>query len=219
MTPHRVAFYTYEVISPRNVHLSDDSVVDAVGVGSIVVEMLVRGHLKKVTIKDVLHVPKMQANLLSVSKLMSSGLKVQFNVDGCTLRAPNGYVLAVAPCGNNLYQVTFRKVHEADAANIAQSSTKNGAMELWHRRLGHLNVRSVRFLQSMVSGMTLGNNESSMPFCEGCVQGRQHREPFPKDGGMRASKPLEIVHSDVCGPMRTTSIGGARYFATFIDDF
>jgi transposase InsO family protein len=36
---------------------------------------------------------------------------------------------------------------------------------------------------------------------------------------MRATKPLEIVHSDVCGPMRTTSSGGARYFVTYIDDF
>ena len=219
MTPHRMAFHTYEVISPRNVHLGDDSVVNAIGIGSILVEVLVRGREKMMTIKDVLHVPKLQANLLSVSKLVSSGLKVQFNVHGCTLRAPNDNVLAVAPREDNLYQVTFTKVHEADAANIAQSSTKNGATELWHRRLGHLNVRSVRFLESMVSGMTLEKDEPSLPFCEGCVEGKQHRAPFPKDGGTRATKPLEIVHSDVCGPMRTTSIGGSRYFVTFIDDF
>ncbi len=36
---------------------------------------------------------------------------------------------------------------------------------------------------------------------------------------MRATKPLEIVLLDVCGPMRTTSLGGARYFVTYIDDF
>jgi transposase InsO family protein len=36
---------------------------------------------------------------------------------------------------------------------------------------------------------------------------------------MRATKPLEIVHSDVCGPMRTTSSGGARYVVTYIDNF
>jgi len=51
------------------------------------------------------------------------------------------------------------------------------------------------------------------------VQGKQHRAPFPKDGGTRASKPLEIEHFDVCGLMRTTSIGGARYFVTFIMNF
>jgi transposase InsO family protein len=219
MTPHRAAFDTYEVIAPRNVHLGDDSVVEAIGLGSIVVEVSVRGRSKRIRIKDALHVPKLQANLLSVSKLVTSGMKVQFNVEGCVLRAPNGDVLAVAPREGNLYQVAFTKVFESDAANLTQSSTKKGALELWHRRLGHLNERSVRFLQSMVSGMTLGKDESSMPFCEGCVYGKQHRAPFPKDGATRATRPLEIVHSDVCGPMRTTSMGGARYFLTFIDDF
>ena len=47
MTPHRAAFDTYEVIPPRNVHLGDDSVVNAIGVGSIVVDVIVRGHSKK----------------------------------------------------------------------------------------------------------------------------------------------------------------------------
>src|SRR5918997_5494584 len=118
MTPHRVAFDTYEVITSRNVHLGDDSVVDAVGIGSIVVQVLVRGNPKRLRIKDVLHVPKLQANLLSVSKFVSSGMKVQFNVDGCTLRAPNGDVLAVAPHEDNLYQVTFAKVYRAEVANL-----------------------------------------------------------------------------------------------------
>lgn len=74
------------------------------------------------SIKDVLHVPKLQENLFSVSKLVSCGIKVQFNVDGCTLRAPNGDVLAVAPREDNLYHVIFTKVHEADAVNVAQSA-------------------------------------------------------------------------------------------------
>jgi hypothetical protein len=42
---------------------------------------------------------------------------------------------------------------------------------------------------------------------------------FPKVGTTRASQLLEIVHTDVCGPMRNTSHGATRYFLTFIDDF
>ena len=45
------------------------------------------------------------------------------------------------------------------------------------------------------------------------------RASFPSDGGTRATQVLELVHSDVCGPMKTLSFGGARYFVTFIDDF
>jgi transposase InsO family protein len=139
----------------------------------------------------------------------------------CIVKAFDGKVIIIAVRKGNLYQVTFTKVCEMHVANVAQTSTIDGALELWHRRLSHLNVKGVHALQNMVSGMNLGN----MPFptssfvCEGCIEGKQHRKPFPSDGGMRATKPLKIVHSDVCGPMRTTSLGGARYFVTYIDDF
>ncbi|CAL9003549.1 unnamed protein product [Prunus brigantina] len=55
--------------------------------------------------------------------------------------------------------------------------------------------------------------------CEGCVSGKHHREKFDKEGAWRASCPLELVHTDLCGPMQNESIGGNRYFITFIDDF
>jgi len=54
---------------------------------------------------------------------------------------------------------------------------------------------------------------------EGCVKGKHQRTSFPKDGATRVSQLLAIVHTDVCGLMKTTSHGGARYFVTFIDDF
>jgi len=41
---------------------------------------------------------------------------------------------------------------------------------------------------------------------------------FPKASGNRTIDVLELVHSDICGPMQTTSVGGARYFVTFVDD-
>jgi len=69
-----------------------------------------------------------------------------------------------------------------------------------------------------VGGMQVKKGSCDLK-CEACIQGKQARQPFPSDGGTRAAKVLEIVHSDVCGPMKTTSMGGARYFLTFIDDF
>jgi hypothetical protein len=82
--------------------------------------VLVKRCSKNIRIKDVLHVPKLQANVHSVSKFVSGGMKAQFNIDGCTLKAPNGDVLAVASREDNMYQVTFAKAHEADVANLAQ---------------------------------------------------------------------------------------------------
>ncbi len=55
--------------------------------------------------------------------------------------------------------------------------------------------------------------------CEAYIEGKHQRTYFFKNEATRASKLLELVHSDVCGPMKTTSRGGARYFVTFIDDF
>ena len=55
--------------------------------------------------------------------------------------------------------------------------------------------------------------------CEGCALGKHHRHSFPEGKAWRATKPFELIHSDLCGPMKTTSLGGNQYFLTFIDDF
>ncbi len=70
----------------------------------------------------------------------------------------------------------------------------------------------------MVDGMNL-KEVLLHHICEGCIKGKHQRTSFSKDGATRASQLLEIVHTDVWGPMRTTSHGGVRYFLTFIDDF
>ena len=57
-----------------------------------------------------------------------------------------------------------------------------------------------------------------MSACDVCVQGKQSRKPF-KYSGKRARAPLELIHSDICGPMLTESLSGAKFFITFIDDY
>jgi hypothetical protein len=127
MTPHRAAFDMYEVIPIHNMHMGDDSIVEAIGMGSILVEVMGKGRTKRIRIKDVLHVPKLHANLLSVSKILSSGCKVQFNMNECIVRAFDGEVIAIPLREGNLYQMTFTKVCEMHVANVAQTSTIDGA--------------------------------------------------------------------------------------------
>ena len=55
--------------------------------------------------------------------------------------------------------------------------------------------------------------------CSSCHLGKHARTRMPKTATHRASQILELVHSDVCGPFKTNSTGGARYFITFVDDF
>uniref|UniRef100_H3HA05 Integrase catalytic domain-containing protein n=1 Tax=Phytophthora ramorum TaxID=164328 RepID=H3HA05_PHYRM len=54
--------------------------------------------------------------------------------------------------------------------------------------------------------------------CDGCALGKQTRVSYMKSSPNRAKHVLEVVHSDVCGPMQTPTFGGKRYFVTFIDD-
>ena len=46
-----------------------------------------------------------------------------------------------------------------------------------------------------------------------------HKLPSPKQSVNRASKPLELIHTDLCGPMNVDSIGGSKYMLTFTDDY
>jgi hypothetical protein len=68
----------------------------------------------------------------------------------------------------------------------------------------------------MVFGIPKLEHTSRM--CEVCVMGKQHRKPFLKKSS-RASQPLDLVYSDVCGSISPTSIGGSMYFLIFTDDF
>jgi len=60
---------------------------------------------------------------------------------------------------------------------------------------------------------------SSLDLCEGCIYGKQTRKYFSVGKAWRASKCLELIHSDLCGPMQTKSLGGSRYFLLFTDDY
>lgn len=69
----------------------------------------------------------------------------------------------------------------------------------------------------LVEGVAI-KDKNSEP-CEICVKGKLSRAPFNKHSASRATNKLELIHSDVCGPMNTNSIGSAKYFLTFTDDF
>jgi len=89
--------------------------------------------------------------------------------------------------------------------------------KIWHMRLGHLNFQSLKALLEVVRG--LPKLEECKDVCEGCALGKQARDKFPKDEAWRAKHPLQLVHTDIYGPMQIESFGKSTYFITFIDDF
>ena len=130
-------------------------------------------------------------------------------------------------CGSNsltrkeLYQMTFMEVHGTDSTKFVHSHMGGDSIELWHCRLGHLDVRSVNTLQNMVKGINVDNTSPSITtlVCEACTECKHYTTKWGNNTKRLPTKPLEIVHSGVCGLKRTTSVGKAKYFVTFIDNF
>lgn len=133
-------------------------------------------------------------------------------VHGATVSIPGHKVLEAAYMPHsNLYELDLE---------IAASQTVNPAVrsyKTWHRRFGHAGKEALSKLPKNVKGVDAVDPPNSEP-CEGCAYGKSHRSSFPPSE-KRASEPLELVHTDLDGPMRTQSINGFLYFAGFIDDY
>jgi hypothetical protein len=89
---------------------------------------------------------------------------------------------------------------------------------LWHQRLGHIEEKGLRLLhgKGMVEGMS--NCSLDFDFCEHCLYGKENQVRFPSSA-MRAEGILQLVHSDVFGPMSVPSLEKSMYYVSFIDDF
>src|SRR3954447_6195697 len=104
-------------------------------------------------------------------------------------------------------------IHNVDAKRIKLNDDISAYM--WHCRLGHIGVKRKNKLHS--DGLLESLDFKSFDTCEPCLMGKMTRTPF--SGLMeRATDLLEIIHSDVCGPMSVASRGGYRYVLTFTDD-
>jgi hypothetical protein len=89
-----------------------------------------------------------------------------------------------------------------------------------HHKLGHANEK--KLLDLIDSGM-LGDVELQggrhLDNCYGCLVGKQTRVPHPAVTLPKSASPLELVHTDLMGPITPASAGGAVYILTIIDDF
>ncbi|CAH2109147.1 unnamed protein product [Euphydryas editha] len=163
-----------------------------------------------VVVEEVLCIPSLTTNLLSVSQLIAKGNRVHFTNDGCQIYNKFDKLVATACLINGVYKL---KMPERFLAAVMTSS------DMWHRRLGHLNSNYLNKMQNAVEGLTLDRRaDISKSSCIVCCEGKQSRLPFPQDGS-RSDDLLQLVHSDICGPFNNVSIGGSRYYILFVDDY
>lgn len=91
-------------------------------------------------------------------------------------------------------------------SNLAANAETKSDINIWHRRLGHLNHNDVQKLvtKNMVESLPdLVKREIKV--CEPCIFGKQSKKPYPKTNGIRSTRVLELIHSDVCGPIKPIS--------------
>jgi len=111
----------------------------------------------------------------------------------------------------------LNETHEQSLVTVNSDKPAN-LSQLWHKRLGHLNRIGMDLLRKgMVYGISF-EKDGPTEQCIACLEGKQARFPYKGKGGKRMNNSLELIHSDLCGPMPEMSWGGAKYFLTFIDD-
>jgi len=129
----------------------------------------------------------------------------------------NGFEVAIAGLRRNWY-ILSAKAEDNPATNISPLTANSarqgkdcGTLMDWHQRLGHLGFDDVKQLAKTDTGITVEGSLMN-PICEPCQLGKQTRKPNHSPATHRTSRPLELIHSDLAGPMATTSLGGAKYF-------
>jgi transposase InsO family protein len=198
---------------------------------------------EQVLLREVLLLPALTCNLLSVKKASEAGLSVQFAHNSVTFTQPNGRLLLKGRSVGSLYELTGHALRQAVAAAAATVTQNPTAAEpstpapppppiaignanlrnvgiLWHRRLGHIGVSSLAKMAANKRAIGLPEPAafSAIPTCWSCVSGKATRNPFPVSTN-NTSRPLELLHIDIAGPVQTKSAGGASFFITVLDDF
>ena len=115
--------------------------------------------------------------------------------------------------------VPFFSDFEKLISELKSAGAKVSEKERWHRMLGHVNFKYLNILgkEQLVTGIP---NEFEKEFfkCTVCIESKVHNLPF-KNNRTEARQIMEIIHTDVCGPFKTTGFNGEKYFISFIDDY
>jgi putative component of toxin-antitoxin plasmid stabilization module len=174
------------------ISLGDDRVVRVARVGTLAFQ---RDGMPPISFTDVLYVPGMKKNLISVSTLQDRGLEVTFRGSEVLIH-PRGSSLAsgqvIGVREGKLFRFLFQPLH----ALAANSDSSRQLCELWHRRMAHLHHGAPGGLREVVTGVPQISIEHQ-DVCRGCVLGKFAKASF-SSSDTRSAGILALVHTDVC---------------------
>ena len=207
VTPSKDNFVTYNPGDYGRVHLGNNHFCKIVGVGDVQIRTK---DGQDIFLKQVRHIPEMCMNLISVGQLDDDEWFKTFGNNSWKI-CKGAMVMARGPKIGTLYILKST----TEKSNVALAKEEIST-DLWHKCLGHMNEKGLKIIagKSLLPSLKSYN----LDLCEHCIYGRQRRVSFLKSGHERKTDLLELVHSDVFGPVNIKSLGGASYFVTFIDD-
>jgi len=241
MCAHHDWFHHYSpLVNPMDVILSDNSTIQATGVGCISVRMHAKGKSLPAVLQDVLHMPELHGNLLSVLHFAKCGSEMRFVREGCSILNQHKRVACEGDLCRSLYIMQITTISTSESAHIAvlgsfpakgedppeatliaDNSGSKVTIDTWHQCLGHLNTDDVIHMarKGMIRGMDItGGYTPSSQICKPCVKGKQTCAEIQKEMDMQANLILGCVFSDICTLFSTRSHQGFTYFVTWIDD-
>ena len=238
MCSNRHWFHSFTPLTnPIMITLGDNSTIPATGQGRILVHMNAGGHYERNLLQDILYIPDMGGNLLSVSHFARCGAEVRFKDIGCKLLNWQKETTCVGSLHGNLYIMDMATIcnEHAKIATVTcfpsegedpppttfatQSATFTADLTTWHHRLAHLHTDAVTLIHTkgMVTGMDITKGSTLNTPCEACLKGKQTRAEIQKFTDNQANVVLSRIFSDVCGHM-TKSHEGYEYFVTWVDN-
>jgi hypothetical protein len=192
------------------VELGDKITYPVEGFGQASVKLKSSNH---VHLRNVLYVPGLEKNLVSISCLEDKGNIIAF-MDGKVLSQHKDSNIENARVIGSREGNLYRLLEQNEEALVHDKVNPN---EIWHRRYAHINYQALPFLRRMVEGIPeLKSTHEGI--CKGCALGKNIKKPLPNSNN-RSKEILDLIHSDVCSLMPVRSLGGSLYYVIFIDEY
>ncbi|GJR21901.1 putative ribonuclease H-like domain-containing protein [Tanacetum coccineum] len=187
-----------------------------------------RGTIKtgNLDFENVYFVRELQFNLFSVSQMCDKKNSVLFNDTECIVLSPNfkltdeSHVLLKVPRKNNMYSVDLKNIVPKGGLTCLFAKATSDESKLWHRRLGHINFKTMNKLVkgNLVRGLPSKLFENDQT-CVACQKGKQHRASCKSKTVSSISQPLHMLHMDLFGPTFVKSLMKKMYCLVVTDDY
>ncbi|GJZ46827.1 putative ribonuclease H-like domain-containing protein [Tanacetum coccineum] len=180
----------------------------------------------KLDFENVYFVKELQFNLFSVSQMCDKKNSVLFTNTGCFVLSPDfkladeSQVLLKVPRKNNMYIVDIKNIVPKECLTCLVAKATLDESMLWHRRLGHVNFKTISKLvkENLVRGLPIKRFENDQT-CVACLKGKQHKASCKSKIQNSITQPLFMLHMDLFGLTFMSSVINKKYCLVVTDDY